>query len=220
MPAPNIISCQQLLECVDEVALTTARTGPLGVMFRQVYFAGKPFAIRLADASGAITVQCKPSAFGGTGSEARQNITFRVPQSVVAAFCELEDCLHQLLEDEYPDVLARWSSCIKPGSGQHQATLRAKITISGSEQTRFFDASQTLTDAPKEWRRLPVNAVLAARGVYIQKKLIGLTFDVTDMEYGEIAQHVSPFLGLSTAPSESVGNHEDDSPKHLAWSAT
>jgi hypothetical protein len=74
--------------------------------------------------------------------------------------------------------------------------------VSGGDPTRFFDSTHAPADPPNEWRHLPVNAILAVRGVYIQKKLIGLTFDVTDLEYGEIAQPTSPFPCLPASPSE------------------
>ena len=82
-----------------------------------------------------------------------------------------------------PNADALWHSAIKP-AGSHPATLKAKINMSGSRRCRFVDENDQPIDPPTAWRGRPVLPIVAVRGLYIQKTMVGLMLDVVALMVG------------------------------------
>jgi hypothetical protein len=179
-----------LVEHIDDLSLAAPSDAGNGMKTQAIRFRGSPLHLKLSKAEN-LSVPWEPSSWGG-GTEARKTITFNIPQPVVEALAEVEDWCRQALEDTHPAVRAIWRSHIRPAE-KHSATLTAKINVAGSYQARFFDDKARLTEPPPFWKGLSVNAIVHVRGVYIQRRSIGLMLEVTDLRYSRPPGPVCPF---------------------------
>ena len=82
-----------------------------------------------------------------------------------------------------PNVDAFWHSALRP-AGNHPATLKAKIHTSGKRVCRYVDEDGQPVEPPTEWRGRTVLPILAIRGLYIQKTMVGLMLDVVALMLG------------------------------------
>lgn len=124
----------------------------------------------------------EPSVYNGTGNEERKNIVFGVSPTIEEGLAIMEDAILQALSETHPNIHALWTSSIKPANGDHEASLKAKINVSGKQPCRFFDESNQPTEVPSEFRPLEAQIVLQVRGVYIQKTAAGLMLSVSHMQ--------------------------------------
>ena len=132
---------------------------------------------------GSVTTPWAPNVYRGTGEEERQTITFDIPQEIYEQFQRLEGAILEKARGVVPNVDAFWHSALRP-AGNHSAALKAKIHTSGKRMCRFVDEQGQPIEPPTEWRGLPVLPILAIRGLFIQKTMVGLMLDVAALMVG------------------------------------
>jgi hypothetical protein len=151
----------------------------------------QPLRLQLAEDLGSISVPVEP--VGYTQHGARKTLTFSVPQPVFEGFVALEEACRQELAGLGPDVQALWHSSVCPARGLDQATLRAKINVSGPRGACYYNGANSPVGQPGAWSGLPVNAVLHARGCYVRRlasgapSAYGLMLEVSHVSYGEVS---------------------------------
>jgi hypothetical protein len=191
-------SINELLDNIDELSLTSEKSqaNSTGLAVYSLKLAGKPLDLKLAEDLESVSVAVEPSGYGTMGS--RKTVTLNVPQHVFEAFAALEEACRQALAEFEPDVNALWHSCVRPQQ-VFPATVRAKINTSSPRAARFYDSANAPAGPPKTWAGLPVNAVLHARGCYVQRLPNGtpaayrLMLEVTHLSYGTSPAEVCPF---------------------------
>ena len=132
---------------------------------------------------GSVTTPWPPNVFRGTGQEERQTITFEITPELYEQCQRLESAILEKAREVIPNADALWHSAVKP-AGSHPATRKAKIHMSGSRRCRFVDENDQPIDPPTEWRGRPVLPIVAVRGLYIQKMMVGLMLDVVALMVG------------------------------------
>ena len=75
----------------------------------------------------------EPSVYNGTGNAERKNIVFGVSPTIEEGLAIMEDAILQALSETHPNIHALWTSSIKPASGDHEASLKANINVSGKQ---------------------------------------------------------------------------------------
>ena len=68
--------------------------------------------------------------------------------------------------------------------GRNPATLKTNIFMSGSRRCGFVDENDQPIDPPTEWRGRLVLPIVAVRGLYIQKTMVGLMLDTVALMVG------------------------------------
>jgi hypothetical protein len=124
-----------------------------------------------------------PSVFGGTGDEERQSLVLSISGEDHRRMRALEESLRIQLQTQYPDIDARWNTCLKDATDKFAATLRTKINLKGARACKFIDATGAPTSAPESWRRLQAHVVIRIGGAYLQARGAGLLVEVTHLQY-------------------------------------
>ena len=186
--APKLATpATELLECIEELSLSPGTAVGESLVIHPIHLAGQPLRIKLGEDS--VSVLGEPVSYNTQGH--RKTITFKVPRSVFEAFVALEEACRQNLAGLAPgrEVRALWRSSLCPARGE-QATLKAKINLSGPCAARFFDNAGTQVGRPGTWNDLCVKAMVLVRGCYVQRlangvpSAYGLMLEVTHLSYG------------------------------------
>ena len=186
--APKLATpATELLECIEELSLSHGTVVGESLIVHPIHLAGQPLRLKLGEDS--VSVHGEPVSYSPQGH--RKTITFNVPRSVFEAFVALEEACRQNLAGLAPgrEVRALWRSSLCPARGE-QATLKAKINLSGPCAARFFDDTGTQVGRPGTWNDLCVKAMVLVRGCYVQRlangvpSAYGLMLDVTHLSYG------------------------------------
>ena len=115
-----------------------------------------------------------------------------IPQESADAFISMEDWAMQQLNAQVPNIKEIWVSSVRPNE-KWPPTLRCKINVAGSKTVNYYNGNNERCDAPTDWRQLPVNAIIAIRGVFIQKSCAGMLLDITHLQYVDAADDDAPF---------------------------
>ena len=190
------ITVHELVQSLEKITLTGACNAAKGALkiSNALYDSTKPLKVKLAEGLD-LTCPWEPGVYKGTGLEDRLGIVFRATEEIYDAFAALEHHCREILEaDDVKNVSQLWSSCLR--SDKFGKSIRAKINVKGNRCADFWDADNSPSAAPTEYRNLPINAICQVRGVYIQKTTIGLLIDVVSLQYGNAlgdADKQSPF---------------------------
>ena len=178
LPATRI---SELAANIEDFSLDgpKAMAGNKMLNIANITYKNKPLRLMLDE---WLPIIFEPSVYNGTGNEERKNIVFGVSPTIEEGLAIMEDAILQALSETHPNIHALWTSSIKPASGDHEASLKAKINVSGKQPCRFFDESNQPTEVPSEFRPLEAQIVLQVRGVYIQKTAAGLMLSVSHMQ--------------------------------------
>ena len=132
---------------------------------------------------GSVKTPWAPNVFRGTGQEECQTITYEITQELYEQIQRLESAVLEKAREVVPNADALWHSAIR-SVGSHPATLKTKIFMSGSRRCRFVDENDQPIDPPTEWRGRPVLPLVAVRGLYLQKTMVGLMLDTAALMVG------------------------------------
>ena len=178
LPATRI---SELAANIEDFSLDgpKAMAGNKMLNIANITYKNKPLRLMLDE---WLPIIFEPSVYNGTGNEERNNIVFGVSPTIEEGLAIMEDAILQALSETHPNIHALWTSSIKPANGDHEASLKAKINVSGKQPCRFFDESNQPTEVPSEFRPLEAQIVLQVRGVYIQKTAAGLMLSVSHMQ--------------------------------------
>ena len=189
-PAPKPATLAvELLERIDELSLSPGMVVGEAFAVHPIHLAGQPLRLKLAEDLGSVSVPVEPVGYSPQG--VRKTLTFSVPQPVFEAFVALEEACRQNLAGLAPgsEVRALWRSSLCPARGG-QATLKAKINLSGPCAARFYDDAGTQVGRPGTWTGLCVKALVLVRGCYVQRlangapSAYGMMLEVTHLSYG------------------------------------
>ena len=187
-PAPKPATpATELLECIEELSLSPGTAVGESLIVHPIHLAGQPLRLKLGEDS--VSVHGEPVSYSPQGH--RKTITFNVPRSVFEAFVALEEACRQNLAGLAPgrEVRALWRSSLCPARGG-QATLKAKINLSGPCAARFYDDSGSHVGQPGTWSGLCVKALVLVRGCYVQRlangapSAYGMMLEVAHLRYG------------------------------------
>lgn len=191
-------SVSELLDCVDELSLTTEKggSGRTGLTVYPLKLSGRSLHLKLAEDLESVSVAFEPTGYSTLGT--RKTLTLNVNQRVFDAFAAMEEACRQELATLEPDVNALWHSSIRPQQA-FSATLRVKINTSSPRAAHFYDSSSAPAAPPSTWPGLPVNAVVHVKGCYVQRlpngaaSAYGLMLEVTHLVYGANPAEICPF---------------------------
>ena len=152
---------------------------------------GLPVTMRVVDDLQSAKIPFEPSCFGGAAGD-RKGCLMSIPQESADAFISMEEWAMQQLDVQVPNIKEIWVSSVRP-SEKWPPTLRCKINVAGSKTVKYYNGNSERCDAPTDWRQLPVNAIIAIRGVFIQKGYAGMLLDITHLQYVDEADDDAPF---------------------------
>ena len=152
---------------------------------------GHPLSIRLAEDLKSAKIPFEPSCFRGAAGD-RKGCLISIPQESADAFVCMEEWIMQQLTAHVPNIQEIWVSSVRP-SEKWPPSLRCKINVAGPRMVKYFDCGNERCEAPTDWRQLSVNAVIAIRGVFIQKGCAGMLLDITHLQYVDEAYDDAPF---------------------------
>ena len=171
---------EKLQASPHEIRLSNVKSGPnklLKTAFAS--FQGKPLYLKLSDTF--LRIPFAPSMYNGTGDEERKTIVIEIRPEIEEVFAQLEDIMRQSLEEQQANIDSMWMSPIKPASGSYNASIKAKINVSGAKQAKFYNEENLAVEPPTDWRNTEAQVVVHVRGAYLQKNAAGLMLDVTHM---------------------------------------
>ena len=188
-------SIQALLAKPELLTLSAPQASKGGIKICALKHDSKPVTVKLAEDLTSASTPFAPSVFGG-GEADRKGILFNISEQAYEDFYALEQLCIKQLQEHVPDIMRLWRSPLTPAD-KFSASLKAKINTGGDRKVKYFNAENEPTEEPESWRRLPVNAVIAVRGCYLQKMQAGLLLDVTHVQLGDLEESApenSPFL--------------------------
>ena len=192
LPATRI---SELAANIEDFSLDgpKAMAGNKMLNIANITYKNKPLRLMLDE---WLPIIFEPSVYNGTGNEERKNIVFGVSPTIEEGLAIMEDAILQALSETHPNIHALWTSSIKPASGDHEASLKAKINVSGKQPCRFFDESNQPTEVPDVFRPLEAKIVLQVRGVYTQISaglMLSVSHTQTRLPSGGSDEDISPF---------------------------
>ena len=144
-----------------------------------------PFCFKIS-----ATIPFTPSCFQGNGDEERKGIVLSISQEDYDKLSEFSESFKTQLIELYPDINKSWNNCMKPATEKYPSQLKAKINVKGDRACKFYNPQGLTIEAPSNWGRLEVTAIVRLGGIYVQSKTrgAGMTLDVTHVQYDPHAQ--------------------------------
>ena len=144
-----------------------------------------PFSFKIS-----ASIPFTPSCFQGTGQEERKGIVLSISQEDYDKLSGFSENLKSQLTELYPEIDKSWNNCLKPATEKYSPQLKAKINVKGERICKFYNSKGVTIEAPDNWNRLEVTAIVRLGGVYVQSKTrgAGMTLDLTHVQYDPHAQ--------------------------------